>query len=98
MTLIKSRQKLESRWKPGDLLTPMEAAELLGYKSSKKFTDAARRLDLQLEFKRLGLTLTGDLVFGGSLRFLRSEIDAYISAKVAAARKLSSEKLERLAA
>jgi len=101
MTLIKSRQPVEYRWRKGDLINALEGCELLGYKSAKQLQDGERRKILAAEFERLGCALTDDIWIGGQRRFLRSEIEAFIDAKIERAQKQNDwqrNNLSRLAA
>lgn len=79
MSLLKPKKKY--RFEVGDLITPAEAAALLGYKSAQNFH--GERLSLmEKNFRGMGCTLTTGIFVGSQRRFLRSEIDAYISAVV----------------
>lgn len=82
---MQSRQPKTYCWHKGDLISATEAAELLGYKSSKNLRDKNRRALLVTEFEDLDCTLTVGIVVGGQQRFLRSEFEAFITAKVEAA-------------
>lgn len=84
MTLISSKKPIEYRWKKGDIIGAKEAAELLGYKSPRNLQDANRRRHIAKEFEVFGISLTVDRI-GGELRFLRSEIDRFLSKKFEAA-------------
>ena len=86
MSLIRSRQPKTYDWNKGDWISATDAAELLGYKSSMVLRDADRRAKLLAEFERLGCALTV-MTVGGQYRFLRSEIDAFITAKIQVAQK-----------
>lgn len=88
MTLMRSKQKPDYRWQVGDLITPKEAAQLCGYKSAKQFQDPARRASLAYEFTVIWQ--------GGSMFFLRSEIDDYLTKTVDAARQLSGKRRKDL--
>lgn len=79
MTLISTRQKTNYRWHKGDLIPPLEAAELCGYKSAKQFQDPERRKSLGYDF-----TVVWQ---GGRMFFLRSEVDDYITRLVEKARE-----------
>lgn len=81
---MKSRQPKSYRWQTGDWITATEAAELLGYKSSKNLRDKERLKKLQIEFELLDCVLTVGLEVGGQKRFLRSEFDEFLTAKVEA--------------
>lgn len=85
MSLMKSRQPVKYHWKKGDLITALEGCELLGYRSAKRLQDDERREKLAQEFAALDCTLTEDIWIGGQRRFLRSEIEAFITAKIEAA-------------
>ena len=80
MTLIASKKKPVYRFYAGDIIGAKEAAELLGYKSPRNLQDANRRRHLAKEFEAFGVSLTVDRI-GGELRFLRSEIDKFLSKK-----------------
>lgn len=80
MSLMTSRQKPTYRFQKGDVIGAREAAELLGYKSPKKLQDADRRRNLIREFEAVGCSLTVERV-GGEFRFLRSEIDEFLTRK-----------------
>ncbi len=82
MSLMKSKSKPVYRWQQGDLITASEASGLLGYKSGKKFQDRERLKGLIKEFEAVGCVLTIGLEVGGGQRFLRSEIDLFISRKL----------------
>ena len=79
-----SRNAKPYRWQKGDLIGATEAAELLGYKSSMVLRDKDRRTKLIIEFELHDCTLTM-MSIGGQYRFLRSEIDAFLTAKKDAA-------------
>lgn len=85
MSLMTSRQPKSYRWQKGDLISATEACELLGYKSSKNLRDAERRENLKKEFERFDCSLTFGIAIGGQHRFLRSEIDTFLTAKTEAA-------------
>lgn len=87
MSLMNSRQPKTYRWQKGDLITAREACELLGYKSGSVLQIPSRRAALLLEFETHGCKLTLDIWVGGGQRFLRSEIDEFINAKIEAAQK-----------
>lgn len=80
MTLISSKRKTDYRWNKGDVIGAKEAAELLGYKSPRNLQDESRRRHIAKEFETFGISLTVDRI-GGELRFLRSEIDKFLSKK-----------------
>lgn len=80
MTLISSKKKPIYRFNAGDIIGAKEAAELLGYKSPRNLQDANRRRHIAKEFETFGISLTVDRI-GGELRFLRSEIDKFLSKK-----------------
>lgn len=82
-----SRQPKSYRWQKGDLISAVEACELLGYKSGRNLQDSNRRKTLVEEFARLDCPLTLEVYIGGSQRFLRSEIETFIDAKIEAAQK-----------
>jgi len=84
MTLITSKQKPKYRWHEGDLITPLQAARLCGYKSSKQFQDPKRRRSLGYEFTVIWQ--------GGRMFFLRSEVDEYLTQKVEAAQALAEKR------
>lgn len=84
MTLISTKQKPVYRWQEGDLITPLEAARLCGYKSAKQFQDSKRRQSFGYEFTVIWQ--------GGRMFFLRSEIDEYITRIVESARKLAKKR------
>lgn len=86
MSLMSSRQPKTYRWQKGELLTATEACELLGYKCSMQLRDPLRRERLEREFEQAGCRLTL-LVIGSQYRFLRSEIDEFLTAKYEAAQK-----------
>ncbi len=92
MSLIKSRQPKIYRWKAGDLISPLEACELLGYKSAKRLHDERERVKLIAEFKALDCTLTDDIWVGGTRRFLRQEFDDFLTAKIEAAQQPERQK------
>lgn len=96
MSLMSSRQPKSYRWQKGDWIGAGEAAELLGYKSSMALRDADRRAALEIEFALHDCSLT-TMKVGGQYRFLRSEIDDFITAKLEAARG-KKQKYLRLAA
>ena len=87
MSLMASRQPRAYRWQAGDLISPLEACRLLGYKSAKRLHDERERTKLIAEFKAAGCTLTDDIWVGGTRRFLRSEFDEFLTAKIEAAQK-----------
>ncbi len=93
MSLIKSRQPKIYRWRTGDLLTAREACELLGYKSGSVLQIPDRRAALLREFETCRCQLTLDVWIGGGQRFLRSEIDDFISAKIDRARDAREKQL-----
>jgi len=84
MSLMKSRQQKSASWGKGDWIGATEAAQILGYKSSMPLRDSARRANLIIEFEVYGCQLTVSSV-GGQYRFIRSEIQAFIDAKIEAA-------------
>lgn len=86
MSLMESRRKPNYRWRAGDVIGSKEAATLLGYKSPRTLQDADRRRYLIREFETFGCTLTVDRI-GGELRFLRSEIDEFLTRKFTDKRK-----------
>ena len=92
MSLMKSRQPKTYRWQKGDLISAREACGLLGYQSARNLQDAARRKNIEIEFARLSCPLTLDIYIGGSQRFLRSEFDAFLTAKIEAAQKKQVQK------
>ena len=75
MTLIASKKQREYRFQKGDLIDSRFASELLGYKSPKQFQDTERLKNLAKDFEAVGCNLTTNL----RIRFLRSEIDAFLS-------------------
>ena len=78
MTLIAAKQKPIYKWHPGDLITTTAAAELLGYSSPRNLQ--GERLNFVVkEFEALRCKLTTKIIVGGQRRFLRSEIDTYLS-------------------
>ena len=79
MTLIASKKQREYRFQKGDLIDSRFASELLGYKSPKQFQDTERLKNLAKDFEAVGCNLTTNLRIGGQRRFLRSEIDAFLS-------------------
>lgn len=87
MSLMASRQPKTYRWHKGDLISAAEACALLGYKSARNLQDKTRRQNLLSEFLELECSLTLGIVIGGQQRFLRSEFDAFIDAKVEASQK-----------
>lgn len=96
MSLMKSRQPVQSRWRKGDLITALEGCELLGYRSAKRLQDETRREKLAEEFASLDCALTNDIWIGGQRRFLRSEIEAFIDAKIEAAEKSKNKRRNNL--
>ena len=77
-------------WKKGDLIATSDAAELLGYKSSRNLQGC--RLELKAkEFEAVGCRLTTNIFEGGERRFLRSEIDLYLTRKVQNAQKFNEK-------
>lgn len=97
MSLMRSRQPKSYRFEPGDWITADEAGRLLGYKSGKNLRDETRRNRLRAEFEELDCTLTHAEI-GGQHRFLRSEIDDFIQAKIEAAQAGQRRRALRLAA
>ncbi|HEX8287863.1 MAG TPA: hypothetical protein VF556_07710 [Pyrinomonadaceae bacterium] len=96
MSLIKARQKPGYRWHPGDLTGTTEAAQILGYKSPKVLQDDDRRKVLMKEFESLKCTLTDTIWIGGQRRFLRSEIDEFLTRKVESADAAAGKRREDL--
>ena len=92
MSLMKSKQPKTYRWQAGDLISPLEACRLLGYKSAKRLHDERERAKLVREFKALGCTLTDDIWVGGTRRFLRQEFDEFLTLTVEAAQKSAPKK------
>lgn len=90
-----SRQPKTYRWQKGDLISATEACALLGYKSGRNLQDAARRKTLLEEFASLECPLTLDIYIGGSQRFLRSEFDEFLTAKIEAAREKQNKNRRR---
>jgi len=78
MTLITSKRKKEYRWQIGDLITPLEAAQLCGYKSAKQFQDPHRRKSFAYDFTVIRQ--------GKRMFFLRAEVDKYLTQIVEAAK------------
>lgn len=70
-------KKLKYRWQKGDLIKTSEAAELLGVSKSMFSGLSIHRLEEY--FREVGVNLTTDIWVGRQRRFLRSEIDRYIS-------------------
>jgi len=79
-----SKRRPVYRWHEGDLITPLQAARLCGYKSAKQFQDPERRKSFGYEF-----TVVWQ---GGRMFFLRSEIDEYLTRKVETARALAEKR------
>lgn len=96
MSLMDSQKPTKYRWQKGDLISAHEACELLGYKSGRNLQDRNRRQTLLEEFARLDCPLTLGVVIGGSMRFLRSEFEAFITAKVEAAQKETEKRRREL--
>jgi AraC-like DNA-binding protein len=82
MALYTRKPKPVYAWRVGDLIGTTEAAALLGYKSPKILQDKNRRQTLIKEFESVGCALTDTIKIGGGRRFLRSEIDAFLSRKL----------------
>lgn len=95
MSLMKSRQPYQSRYRKGDLITALEGCELLGYRSAKRLQDDERRKSLEAEFAELDCKLTSGIWIGGQRRFLRSEIEAFIDAKIEAAEKQNKKRRQQ---
>lgn len=88
MTLIASRKPKSYEWNSGDLIGAKEASELLGYKSPRNFQDEKRLAHIAKDFEAAGCKFTTNIfITGGNRRFLRSEIDAYLSRVVENARE-----------
>lgn len=98
MTLMASRKPKTYRWDSGDLISATKACELLGYKSGRNLQDKRRREALLEEFNDLDCQLTLDIYIGGSQRFLRSEFDTFVTAKVEKAQGGRKRQNLRLAA
>ena len=77
MTLMPSKQKTVYRWQVGDLITPLTAAQLCGYRSAKQFQDPLRRAGMNYKFTVIWQ--------GARIFFLRSEVDDYLTKKLEAA-------------
>ena len=92
MTLITSRQPKTYRWQKGDLISATEACQILGYKTGRNLQDSNRRKALLAEFAQFNCSLTLDVHIGGSQRFLRSEFEAFIDAKIAAVQKTNEKR------
>lgn len=84
MSLMQSRQPKSYRWQKGDLISATEACLLLGYKSGRNLQDKKRRQAVVERFAEADCTLTVGIIVGGEQRFLRSEIDDYLTAVVEA--------------
>lgn len=84
MSLISSKTKPVYKWKIGDLISALEAAQLCGYKSAKQFQDPKRRASLPFDFTVIWQ--------GGRMFFLRSEVDEYLTRAVEAARDLQKKR------
>ncbi len=86
MTLISSKKAIPFKWRKGDLITAMEACELLGYKSARNLQDKDRRATLKMEIEIERLPLTFGILIGSQQRFIRREIEDFIEAKIETAR------------
>jgi hypothetical protein len=91
MSLIKSKQPKIYRWHKGDLITATEAAALLGYKCAKIFQVKERLEVLLKDFESVNCVLTLNILINGSQRFLRSEINEFLSRKVENAQKKAAK-------
>lgn len=89
-----SRQPISYRWQKGDLISALEACELLGYKSARNLQDKNRRKVVLAEFEQYDCQLTLGIVIGGQQRFLRSEFDRFLTAKYEAAAKNRRQNLK----
>jgi len=77
---MKTKQPQSYKWNPGDLIAPKDAAALLGYKSPRNFQDDRRLAHIAKDFESVGCKFTTNIfITGGNRRFLRSQIDAYLS-------------------
>lgn len=92
MSLISSRQTKVKKWRRGDLIGALEAAQLLGYKSAKQMQDASRRESIIKDFEAVGCSLTVGIWIGGQMRFLRSEIEEFLTRKVENAREMNRKR------
>lgn len=68
------------RFAKGDLLTAKEAAEYLGISPRALYGD--RLTTIEKEFAAAGVEFTTSIWIGGTRRFLRSEIDEFLSTVV----------------
>ncbi|HEY0049985.1 MAG TPA: hypothetical protein VGB68_11895 [Pyrinomonadaceae bacterium] len=84
------------RWNPGDLIGALEACRMLGYKSARQLQDATRRKNIEKEFESVGCTLTLGIWIGGQQRFLRSEIDEFLTKKTEAVQKQDDSRKRNL--
>lgn len=96
MTLISSKRKPSYRWQNGDFISAAEASGLLGYKSPKQFQDEERLQTIAKRFEEAGCQLTTNLWIGSQRRFLRTEIDAYLTRLVENARHIADKRKKDL--
>jgi hypothetical protein len=96
MSLMASKSKTAYRWKKDDLIGASEACELLGYKSARQLQDEKRRKNIVREFEAVGCTLTVGIWIGGQMRFLRSEIDEFLTKKIEAVQKQNEKRKKDL--
>lgn len=72
------------------MITARETAELLGCNSAKQFQDVERLRKMVRDFNAIGCTLTFEIYIAGARRFLRSEINLFITKTVDAAKVRTS--------